>query len=56
MSRLVEKITLPYFGELYVACIDDASLETILSLQEPLKKLYEYEQKDALELSETVGK
>lgn len=46
MSRLVEKVTLPIYGELYVACAEDASLETIQSLQKPLKKLYEFEQEE----------
>lgn len=46
MSRLVEKVNLPVYGEIYVACVEDASMETMQALQEPLKKLYEYEQED----------
>lgn len=46
MSRLVEKVNLPVYGEMYVACADDVSIETIQELQEPLKKLYEYEQEE----------
>lgn len=46
MSRLVEKVELPVYGEMYIACEDDVSIETIQELQEPLKKLYEYEQEE----------
>lgn len=46
MSRLVEKVNLPVYGEMYIACAEEASLEAIQELQEPLKKLYEYEQED----------
>lgn len=40
MSRLVEKVNLPVYGEMYVACAEDASMESMQALQEPLKKLY----------------
>lgn len=46
MSRLVEKVNLPLYGEMYVACAGDVSLETMQALQEPLKKLYDYEQEE----------
>ena len=46
MSRLVEKVNLPIYGEMYVACVEDASIESMQALQEPLKKLYEYEQEE----------
>lgn len=46
MSRLVKKVNLPIYGEIYVACAEDASIESIRALQEPLKKLYEYEQEE----------
>ena len=46
MSRLVEKINLPIYGEMYVACVEDVSMEAMQALQEPLKKLYEYEQEE----------
>lgn len=46
MSRLVEKVNLPVYGEMYVACAEDASMESMQALQEPLKKLYEYEQEE----------
>ncbi len=46
MSRLVEKVNLPIYGEMYVACAEDVSMEVMQALQEPLKKLYEYEQED----------
>ena len=44
--KLVEKVNLPVYGEMYVACADDVSIETMQVLQEPLKKLYDYEQKE----------
>ena len=44
--RLVEKVTLPVIGEMYVACVEDASMESMQALQDPLKKLYEYEQEE----------
>lgn len=50
MSRLVEKVNLPIYGEMYVACVEDVSMETMQALQEPLKKLYEYEQEEEKEL------
>lgn len=46
MGRLVEKVNLPFYGEMYVACAEDVSLESMQALQEPLKKLYEYEQEE----------
>ena len=46
MSRLVEKVNLPVYGEMYIACVEDVSIEAMQALQEPLKKLYEYEQKE----------
>lgn len=46
MGRLAEKVELPVYGEMYVACIDDVSIESMQALQEPLKKLYEYEQEE----------
>ena len=45
MSKLVTKVEIPIYGELYVANVENASLEAIQQLQEVLKKLYEYEQK-----------
>lgn len=44
MSRLVEKVNLPIYGKMYVACAEDATMDAMQELQEPLKKLYEYEQ------------
>ena len=46
MSRMVEKVNLPIYGEMYVACVEDVSVESMQALQEPLKKLYEYEQEE----------
>ena len=46
MGRLVKKVDLPVYGEMYIACVDDVSIETMQALQEPLKKLYEYEQEE----------
>lgn len=46
MGRLVEKVNLPIYGEMYVACVEDVSMEAMQALQEPLKKLYEYEQEE----------
>ena len=46
MSRLVEKINLPICGEMYVACAEDVSIGAMQAQQEPLKKLYEYEQEE----------
>ena len=46
MGRLVEKVNLPIYGEMYVACVEDVSMESMQALQEPLKKLYEYEQEE----------
>ena len=45
MSKLITKVELPIYGEYYVANIEEVSIEAIQQLQEPLKKLYEYEQK-----------
>lgn len=55
MKRLVEKMVLPYYGELYVACADEATVESIVQLQEALKKLYEYESKDCDKISPAVN-
>lgn len=44
IEKLVEKINLPIIGDMYIANSDIASMETLQDLQEPLKKLYEYEQ------------
>ena len=44
MSRLVSKIKLPYVGEMYVTNVEEASFECLMSVQEALKKLYDYEQ------------
>lgn len=44
MSRLVSKIKLPYAGEMYVTNVEEASFECLMSVQEALKKLYDYEQ------------
>lgn len=46
MNRMVEKVDLPVYGEMYVACAEDVSMEAMQALQEPLKKLYEYEQEE----------
>lgn len=46
MKKMVEKVDLPTIGEFYVACAEDVSLESMQALQEPLKKLYEYEQEE----------
>ena len=43
MSRLVEKVVLPIFGEMYIANADEVSLEATQALQEIFKELYEYE-------------
>ena len=45
MSKLITKVELPIYGELYIANIENVSIEAIRELQKPLKKLYEYEQK-----------
>lgn len=45
MSRLVTRVEIPIYGEYYVANTEEASFEAIESMQEVLKKLYEYEQK-----------
>ncbi len=44
MSRLVSKIKFPYVGEIYVTNVEETSLECLMSVQEALKKLYDYEQ------------
>lgn len=46
MRRLVEKVNLPFYGVMYVTCSEDVSIETMQALQEPLKKLYEYEEEE----------
>lgn len=45
MSRLVTKVEIPIYGEYYVANTEEASFEAIKTMQEVLKKLYEYEEK-----------
>lgn len=44
MERLVEKVVLPIFGEMYIANADEASLEATQALQKVFNKLYEYEE------------
>lgn len=45
MSKLITKVEIPIYGELYVANVENVSMEATQQLQEVLKKLYEYEQK-----------
>lgn len=47
-ERMVQKITLPYYGEVYVANAEEASLESMMQLQPALQKLYEYEQAEGV--------
>lgn len=46
MDRLVKKVNLPILGEMYVANVEDINLEGMQALQEPLKRLYDYEEKE----------
>ena len=50
MERLVQKIFVPYYGEMYVALMDEVSIETMSQMQKPLKKLYEYEEAEEKKL------
>ena len=45
-EKLVSIVDLPTVGKMYVANSETASLETLQDIQEPLEKLYNYEQKE----------
>lgn len=44
MKRLVKKVALSFFDEMYIINADEVSLEATQALKEVFKKLYEYEE------------